>query len=349
VLGTSIASNTGTGVFLGTPFYASPEQAEGIRTLDHRTDIWSIGVIAFECLIGRQPFVGDTFASLVLAICSRPMPVPSQHGPVPPGFDAWFARACARDVEQRFQSVRDAASALRQVLEPVADAPAPTLHSAGVSALGGDRGQALSAPPLEAPAGAEARSSWPRSSPLGVTTGVVSSSTTTRRRPVRRSPRVLALSGLAALALLAVVVRLGSFGGPPESEPPQPEVSPKAPAASAPPAAASPPSPASSPLPAASVSAGPGTGNAAVGPSVVPVLTPVPVATPPAPRPQRLKPPQDRRSRVAPGITTPSKVAPVRTTSQTRPVPAPVKIDATPAASAPPAAAVGEHGVNLGF
>jgi serine/threonine protein kinase len=112
----SIASATRTGVFLGTPYYASPEQAEGVKSLDYRTDIWSLGVIAFECLIGQLPFMGDTFASLLLAICSHPLPAPSQYGPVPPGFDAWFARACARKPEARFQSAREAASELRRAI-----------------------------------------------------------------------------------------------------------------------------------------------------------------------------------------------------------------------------------------
>src|SRR4051812_4128434 len=57
---TVLASNTRTGEFLGSPSYASPEQLQSSDTLDHRADIWSLGVIAFECLLGRPPFVSDT-------------------------------------------------------------------------------------------------------------------------------------------------------------------------------------------------------------------------------------------------------------------------------------------------
>src|SRR5690606_16972168 len=53
---------------------------------------------------------------LVLSVCSNPLPVPSALGEVPPGFDAWFARACCRDLERRFASARDAARALRRVV-----------------------------------------------------------------------------------------------------------------------------------------------------------------------------------------------------------------------------------------
>jgi eukaryotic-like serine/threonine-protein kinase len=117
VLTASMANNTRTGVFLGTPFNMSPEQVEGSKSLDYRADIWSLGVLAYECLLGALPFSGDTFGSLVLSICSRPLPIPSEQGPVPGGFDAWFARACARDPGQRFSSAREAASELRRLTD----------------------------------------------------------------------------------------------------------------------------------------------------------------------------------------------------------------------------------------
>jgi serine/threonine protein kinase len=135
-LGAALASNTRTGEFLGSPAYASPEQLQGSKDLDHRADIWSLGVIAYECLLGRAPFVSDSFVGLLLAICMGPLPVPSEQGPVPPGFDAWFARVCAKDVDQRFQSVREASAELRRLFgaasssRPALSGPQPSSRPA---------------------------------------------------------------------------------------------------------------------------------------------------------------------------------------------------------------------------
>ena len=103
---------TQTGAVLGTPYYMSPEQATG-QHVDQLTDIWSFGVIASECLTGRRAFDAESLGGLFHAICMAPMPVPSQLGPVPPGFDDWFARAVARERTARFQSIKEAADGLR--------------------------------------------------------------------------------------------------------------------------------------------------------------------------------------------------------------------------------------------
>jgi len=109
-------TRTRTGSILGTPYYMSPEQAQGNKAVDTRSDLWSLGVIAFECLTGKRPFYSDGLGDLVLQICIREIPVPSEYGSVPLGFDAWFARACARDPDARFQSARELTDALREVL-----------------------------------------------------------------------------------------------------------------------------------------------------------------------------------------------------------------------------------------
>jgi serine/threonine-protein kinase len=113
--GVPTGSATRTGAILGTPYYMSPEQAEGTKSVDHRTDVWALGVIAYECLVGQRPFESEALGGLLLAICTRPLPVPSHVADVPPGFDAWFAKACARELPERFQSAREAASELRQI------------------------------------------------------------------------------------------------------------------------------------------------------------------------------------------------------------------------------------------
>lgn len=112
--GVFAATLTSAGKLLGTPAYMSAEQAAG-RHVDHRTDIWAMAVIAFECLTGELPFMGDDLPDLLHAIHDGPIPVPSRLAPVPPGFDAWFARGVARNVDDRFYTAKELATELRKL------------------------------------------------------------------------------------------------------------------------------------------------------------------------------------------------------------------------------------------
>jgi serine/threonine protein kinase len=104
---------TRTGAVLGTPYYMSPEQALGLKDgLDGRTDLWSLGVVAFEALTGERPFNGDTIGALAIAIAHAPLPVPSsKNSGLGPAIDQWFARACARDVQERFSTAKEMSDA----------------------------------------------------------------------------------------------------------------------------------------------------------------------------------------------------------------------------------------------
>jgi len=103
-----LTSSTKTGAVLGTPFYMSPEQARGLRNVDHRTDVWSLGVIAYKCLTGKLPFDGESVGDLLVKICTAPVPVPSHAIPgLPPAFDAWFMRALEREPDRRFATVTE--------------------------------------------------------------------------------------------------------------------------------------------------------------------------------------------------------------------------------------------------
>jgi len=108
---------TRTGVMMGTPHYMSPEQAQGKRDVDFRTDLWSMAIVACECLTGARPFAGETFGELLLNICVQPIPAPSSLAPVPTGFDAWFSKAASRSREERFQSAKDLAETLRLAMQ----------------------------------------------------------------------------------------------------------------------------------------------------------------------------------------------------------------------------------------
>jgi serine/threonine-protein kinase len=90
----------------------SPEQAQGIKSVDFRSDLWSLAVIAYQAITGQLPFQSEALGDLLVKIIVHPIPTPSQVAQVPPGFDAWFAKATQRDPNLRFQSAKDFADSL---------------------------------------------------------------------------------------------------------------------------------------------------------------------------------------------------------------------------------------------
>ena len=102
---TSSASQTATGQISGTPAYMAPEQARGDKT-DHRTDIYSLGVVLYEMLAGRVPFESDSTLSIIYKhINEPPPPIPS----ISPAVQNVMNRALAKDPNARYQSSRDMA------------------------------------------------------------------------------------------------------------------------------------------------------------------------------------------------------------------------------------------------
>jgi serine/threonine-protein kinase len=107
------SASTRTGVILGTPFYMSPEQARGLKTIDHRSDVWALGVVAYRCVTGRLPFEGEAVGDLLVKICTQDPVSPSKlDARLDARLDAWFARVLAREPQDRFQTASEAASAL---------------------------------------------------------------------------------------------------------------------------------------------------------------------------------------------------------------------------------------------
>ena len=108
------SQRTQTGVVIGTPQYMSPEQCEGRSTVDHRTDIYALGVVLYEMLTGRVPFRGEGFAEvLVQALNSTPMPLSAIAPGIPPHVERAVLRALAKRPEDRFQRIVDLAAALQ--------------------------------------------------------------------------------------------------------------------------------------------------------------------------------------------------------------------------------------------
>ncbi|WP_441289425.1 protein kinase domain-containing protein [Sorangium sp. KYC3313] len=205
---------TQAGVLIGTLPYMSPEQAQG-ATVDYRSDLWALGVIAFECVCGRAAITAEAPGAMILEICSDPLPVPSKVAsvPVPPAFDEWFMQACSRDPNGRFASATAMVDALRDALLPPGDAQEG--GRASVSSIPAGAGAASpSVPPISAaPLSAAPLSGPPTStSPLSVSPdGSVASSPGLHdeagadSRPRRRMPVPAVALGLAASVLCGVL------------------------------------------------------------------------------------------------------------------------------------------------
>ncbi len=121
---------TQTGATIGTPEYMSPEQVRGAG-VDHRSDIYALGIVAYEMLTGNVPFSGTT-ASLLYKQVNEPPPMEALVTRVPPHVTTAVSRALAKDPTQRFQKASEFAAALSGA-RPVA-APPPISRTAPMAA-----------------------------------------------------------------------------------------------------------------------------------------------------------------------------------------------------------------------
>jgi eukaryotic-like serine/threonine-protein kinase len=118
----NVMHRTGTGVPIGTPYYMSPEQCRG-RDVDHRTDIYSFGIVIYRLLTGAFPFEGDDYMDLLFKqVNEEPSPPSAKNPQLPQSVDAAIAWMLLKDREQRPRSVLEAVNAL----DPSAVTPAPS-------------------------------------------------------------------------------------------------------------------------------------------------------------------------------------------------------------------------------
>jgi hypothetical protein len=184
----------------------SPEHFGSSVAIDHRADLWSLGVIAFECMTGDRPFQGGTLMSLAFQVCSGTTPLPSSKAAVPEGFDAWFARAVAKDPDQRFPSARIMAEELRGLCGQMPMLWAP---EAGAPQLHFTREKTEFEPVLELTR--RVRTAAPRPGfPIDESDSVAPTFRTPRPPPRARSTRWVGVAALLTVALgLSVVAGAG--------------------------------------------------------------------------------------------------------------------------------------------
>ncbi|MFZ3323586.1 MAG: serine/threonine-protein kinase [Usitatibacter sp.] len=109
------AVKTMTGLILGSPRYMSPEQVIG-KAIDARSDIFSLGVVLYEALTGVAPFDGDNVNAIMYSTVNTTPPPPSAHNrAVPPMLDLIVAKAMAKLLEDRYQSIKELGDDLREV------------------------------------------------------------------------------------------------------------------------------------------------------------------------------------------------------------------------------------------
>jgi len=135
---------TRTGSVMGTPYYMSPEQAKGAASVNHQSDLYSLGVIAFEAVTGSVPFDGTSFNDLMFKIVLSEMPDLDR---IAPGVDAKFCaivrKAMAKEVERRYVSADDFLADIDEYLSFVEPVAVSGMGVASLSASSQKRGQVV--------------------------------------------------------------------------------------------------------------------------------------------------------------------------------------------------------------
>ena len=229
---------TRTGIVMGTPAYMSPEQCEGKGNIDKRTDIYALGILLYEMITGRVPFLGEGYGEvLVQHLTQMPIRPSTLRGVIPPHVEAVCLKALEKAPDARYPNMDEFMKGLSDpvgyveacgglggfLATGIAEAddrtrvlggkPAATNLTQQPSPVPG----ALAAGALAATQGSQVNMAAPHGTTLGGGSGEV----------VDQSPaggrKVMLLAGLAAVALIVVGVFIATSGGTKEETAPEPE------------------------------------------------------------------------------------------------------------------------------
>ncbi len=127
-----VSHKTRTGSVMGTPYYMAPEQCEGKANIDHRADLYSLGIILFEMLTGKVPFGGEGYGEIIVKHMTMPPPSPRAINPmVTAAQEAVVARALTKNRDDRFPSMTEFREAILDPERYAKNAPALPVRAPG--------------------------------------------------------------------------------------------------------------------------------------------------------------------------------------------------------------------------
>ncbi len=252
-LESSEKGTTQAGTVLGTPLFMSPEQVRGASSVDHRADLYSLGMCLYHMLTGEFAYYSPNYSDILVSICTQPLPLIRARAPwVSETVEQWFQRACAKEPLERFQSADEMTEALAAAAgtSPLSKhksvpegriapetlvgyaAPAMATIQHDASPLSMARTQVVVQPGMAAPhnlavTGTSPGHASPQSgggrplAPIPIVIGGEQATTGGDWRPPSRNLKPMAIGlGLGVLALVMTVITLLLIGGSKDAAPP---------------------------------------------------------------------------------------------------------------------------------